>query len=215
MYPPVPRPLPESPTPVTDGNRWDDALGRYSTIYCASTPEAAYGETITRYRERPGLMDRMAAYLEGDPDQEYDFEIPPGEIPADYFASRVLGHAPIDPDTYFVDVDHPDTHALLSNSLPELVLGQGLEGYDRGVLMGPDRRITRNVARHIYELALAESEIQVGGLRYESRYFGDWECWALWEPSPIREAAADPPLDVSPSDIDLRKAADVLSVRLP
>ena len=48
-----------APDPIEDGNRWDDAEGRFATVYCASEAEAAFGEVIARYREQPGLLARI------------------------------------------------------------------------------------------------------------------------------------------------------------
>ena len=84
-------PLPTQDTPVLDGNRWDDPLGKYATLYCASTAEAAFGETIARYREREGLLDRISSFLSDDPDPDYDFDLHPARIPPDYFVDRYLG----------------------------------------------------------------------------------------------------------------------------
>src|SRR3712207_1240931 len=106
--------LPEQDAPVLDGNRWDDPRGEFATLYCATTAEAAFGETIARYREVPGLLDRIDAFLNAAPDADYDFELRPARVPDDYFADRYLGHVAIDPDVRFIDVDHPDTHEALA-----------------------------------------------------------------------------------------------------
>jgi len=65
----APRPAPD---PIEDGNRWDDAEGRFATVYCASDAEAAFGEVIAGYREQPGLLVRIDDFLTQSPDPEYD-----------------------------------------------------------------------------------------------------------------------------------------------
>lgn len=205
--------LPLLDEPVLDGNRWDDPLGEFATLYCASTAVAAFGETIARYREVPGLLDRIDAFLGGEPDGEYDFPLEPGRVPDDYFADRYLGHVAIDPGVRFVDVDHPDTHLALSGPLRQLLRRHRLRGIDRGVVFSPDRRLTRPIARHCWTLAQTPDHRDWAGLRYESRLSPDWECWALWEPSPVRLHSADVHA-VTRANPDLRAAAAQLAVRL-
>lgn len=74
-------PLPEQDEPVLDGNRWDDSLGEFAALYCASSAVAAFAETIARYREVPGLLDRIDAFLSGEPDSDYDFDLEPARVP--------------------------------------------------------------------------------------------------------------------------------------
>lgn len=179
-------PLPEQDEPVLDGNRWDDPRGEFATLYCATTAQAAFGETIARYRETPGLLDRIDAFLNADPDPAYDFALEPGRVPNDYFADRYLGHVAIDPDVRFVDVDHPKTHTALVAPLRPLLRSHRLRVVDRGVVFAADRRLTRPIARHYWTLAQSPDHREWAGLRYESRLREGWECWAVWEPSPVR-----------------------------
>jgi hypothetical protein len=76
--------------------------------------------------------------------------------------------------------------------------------------MTQDRRVTRAVARFLYERYAGYA----AGIRYESRLAGGLECWALWPPAARLLAAADlNPL--SPEDPDLIAAAELLDVALP
>jgi hypothetical protein len=77
--------------------------------------------------------------------------------------------------------------------------------------MGPDRRITRNVAGTCKLLAAGSRS--VGGLRYESRLSGDWECWAVWEPFALDEAAQSA-RPVDRNDPALRAAARKLRMTI-
>jgi hypothetical protein len=134
--------------PVLGGNRWDDPRGSFATLYCASSAEAAFAETIARYREVPGLLERLAAFLTGTPDAEYDFELKPGQVPEDYFDNRYLGHIAVDDDVRFVDVEHPDTHIAARPALRPLLRGYGIRRIDRGTFLHADRRVTRTIARY-------------------------------------------------------------------
>jgi hypothetical protein len=177
--------------PVLGGNRWDDPRGSFATLYCASSAEAAFAETIARYREVPGLLERLAAFLTGTPDAEYDFELKPGQVPEDYFDNRYLGHIAVDDDVRFVDVEHPDTHIAARPALRPLLRGYGIRRIDRGTFLHADRRVTRTIARYYWELAQYPDHHSWRGLRYSSRLAADWECWAVWEPTPLREGIAE------------------------
>ena len=62
-----------------DANVRRIAEGRRQEIaYCTSRAEGAFGEMIARYRERPGLLQRIDAFLTGRPDPEYDPLLSPG-----------------------------------------------------------------------------------------------------------------------------------------
>jgi len=50
----VPQPLPRPAAgAIEDGNRWDDAEGKFATVYCASQAEAAFGEVIAGLPRAP------------------------------------------------------------------------------------------------------------------------------------------------------------------
>ena len=104
---PPPTPLPDAGEPVVGGNRFDDPAGRFTTLYAASSEEAAFGETIAAYRDRDGLLDRIDEFLNAAADPDHDPELRAGVVPPDYFADRYLGRAPVDASVRFVDLDHP------------------------------------------------------------------------------------------------------------
>jgi hypothetical protein len=87
--------------------------------------EGAFGEVIARYRERPGLLQGIDAFLTGRPDPEYDPLLSPGVVPAEFFDRRWLGHVGIDPAVRFVDVDDPSTHAAVDATLRRQLRGYG------------------------------------------------------------------------------------------
>jgi hypothetical protein len=185
----VPQPLPApAPAPIEEGNRWDDAHGRFATVYCASSAEGAFGEVIARYRERPGLLQRIDAFLTGRPDPEYDPLLSPGVVPAEFFDRRWLGHVGIDPAVRFVDVDDPSTHAAVDATLRRQLRGYGVRRIDRSTFLSPDRRATRTIASRYHWLAQTPDHATWRGLRYASRLAADWECWAVWQPSPLLDS---------------------------
>ena len=180
----APLPNPAS-VPIHDGNRWDDAQGNFATVYCASSAEGAFGEVIARYRERPGLLQRIDAFLNQPPDPDYDPLLTPGVVPAEFFDGRWIGHSTVDVDVRFVDVDDPATHAALDPALRRALRDFGVRRIDRGTFLSADRRITRTIASHYHWLAQTPDHASWRGLRYLSRLAPDWECWAIWEPTPL------------------------------
>jgi hypothetical protein len=84
---------------------------------------------------------------------------------------------------------------------------------DRGVVFSPDRRLTRPIARHCWTLAQTADHRDWAGLRYESRLRAGWECWALWEPNPIRLHSSRIRA-VTRTDRDLHVAAGELGVTI-
>jgi hypothetical protein len=212
---PPPEPLPSSDTPVIEGNRWDDAYGKFSSLYAATTAAAAFGETISRYREKADLIAKIDAFLEGPPDPEYNFDTEPGVVPSDYLSNRRIGRCDIPPWALFVDVDHAETHAHATRGLASLLTEIGFKEFDRGVMMSPDRRVTRPVASFYHHLSRTADEMEATcGLRYESRLAGEWECWSLWEPLPLDPTTAELET-VTSSNPDLISAVEKLGLRLP
>jgi hypothetical protein len=185
----VPQPLPApAPEPIEEGNRWDDPDGRFATLYCASSAEGAFGEVIARYRERTGLLDRIDQFLTQRPDPEYDPVLAPGRVPPEFFDRRWLGHTAVDPAMRFVDVEDPSTHAAMDHTLRRRLRGFGVRRIDRSTFLTPDRRVTRTIAARYHWLAQTPDHGTWRGLRYTSRLAADWECWAIWEPSPLLES---------------------------
>jgi hypothetical protein len=156
---PMPRPSPE---PIEDGNRWDDPDGRFATLYCASCAEAAFGEVIAHYRERPGLLDRIDAFLSQSPDADYDPLLSPGAVPAEFFDGRWVGHITIDDAARFVDLDDPATHAAIDVTLRHSLREFGAKRIDRGTFLSSDRRITRTIAGRYHWLAQTPDHGRVG-----------------------------------------------------
>jgi hypothetical protein len=197
---------------VLEGNRWDDPIGVFVTLYCSTSEEGAFGETISVFREVPALLRRIDAFLRGDPDPTFSPELTVGTVPDDYFDGRYIGHAFSEPSALFVDVDDSSTHVALSVLLGRFLTALGYKMLDRGLMLGPDRRITRTVAAVCRDLSKRPPGAR--GLRYESRLRNEWECWALWEPFALLPVPAEvrPVLKDDPA---LRSAARKLRIKLP
>ena len=193
-----------------DGYRWDAPNADFATLYCATRPLGSLVETLAYYRRDADFAAMLHSATDDDePDPEYDFAVARGLVPRSYF-ERVLGQGRLDPKHRFIDVDHPRTHAQLTEELPDLLTRHGVRHFDRGVMMTQDRRITRTVAGHLYSQAAATAT----GIRYASRVHGGLECWALWEhcDEHLTDRESTP---LTPEHPEVKQAAELLELQLP
>jgi hypothetical protein len=147
-----------------DGSRWDAPRADFATLYFATAEVGAFVETLPYYLVDEGFVERMRAETpEEDPDPEFERDFR-RQVTPDYF-KRVLASVTLAGDVKFMDVDHPLTHAQLNRERPDLLEEWDLAGFDRGVVMTQDRRITRTLAGHLR----TRSTSDIVGIRYESR----------------------------------------------
>ncbi len=212
--PPTPERLVDEGVPLLETNRWDDANGEFSTLYAATSPEACFAETLAMFRPTD-VVSRIDAFMDEEPDDGADFELVSGVVPADYIHGRALAHFAVPADRTFIDVDDAKTHAALNAAIPDVPANCGLDRFDRGVLMTQDRRITRRVARHYYDLSQAHDHHACCGIRYESRLDRQYECWAMFVPPLPFDPSQAEVTHLTWSDERLRAAAERLSLTLP
>jgi len=120
------------------GNRFD--IPGVGVLYCASTLEGCFAETLARFRPKLDLAELVAD------EWKAAGHLRPGSVPAGWRHRRTAVEVAVDPGYRFLDVDHLDTHQVLRG---ELALGLAALGYsdlDTGLIRGPDRRVTRLVA---------------------------------------------------------------------
>jgi hypothetical protein len=169
------------------GNRFDSPTGDYRVCYFATTLEACFGETLSRFRPDPGLSAIA--------DEEGFMAL--GEVPADWRHRRLAVHAALSPsDTIpairFLDVEAAQTRSLLRTALGELLAFHGYSDLDVPTVRGADRRITRWIGRWAYEQRDADDRLKFAGIRYLSRLSSEWECWALFEDVALDEQERRP-----------------------
>jgi len=156
------------------GNRFD--IPGVGVLYCASTLEGCFAETLARFRPKLDLVELVAD------EWKAAGHLRPGTVPAGWRHRRTAVEVAVDPGYRFLDVDHLDTHQVLRG---ELALGLAALGYsdlDAGLIRGPDRRVTRLVAAWAHQqMADGDGELyRFAGIRYVSRLSTDWVCWAIF-----------------------------------
>jgi hypothetical protein len=217
------------PEDGTFGNRFDDpgAIAgrptneRFRTIYCTTQRDAAFGETLARFRLSIPLLAQLAniddaqtieAALSGVIDDSDKYR---GVVPTDWRLRRRIGHTLIDPDLRFVDVAAAETVQRLRSTLAPLGQVLNLPDIDLSSLTSSQRAMTQACARMIYEEIDEHGRPLYAGVRYPSRLGEDWECWAVFDDR-IRHAPGWPALScpIVAEDPDLERVASMFHLSI-
>jgi len=78
------------------------------------------------------------------------------------------------------DIFAVETIQRLREGLAPMAVSLGLPDVDVSALTGPERVLTQEIARYIYEQADHAGQPLYSGIRYLSHYNTGWECWALF-----------------------------------
>ena len=202
----------------TFGNRFDDPGAersipeavRFRVIYCATSRAAAFGETIARFR--PDL-ELLAKLEEIEDDEPISPELQGGIVPEEWRLSRRLGVTRLDESLRFVDVDAAQTLQVLRRVLASIAASLGVSDIDLGAIAGPNRRLTQEVARCVYEQRDPTGEPLYAGIRYLSRLNPEWELWAIFADR-IEHSPREVTESIRAEDPDLLEAASLLNLRI-
>lgn len=192
---------PEDAVLRTAGNRFDVPGG--AVLYAATEILACYAETLARFRPTPRIRDLLK--------HEKGFMVA-GGIPQDWRLQRQI--AVIEPRDClpFLDIEHPDTQAHLSEVLAGELVGFGYDdNLDISAVCNMDRRLSRAIALYAYSTTDPTGDFVYSGVRYCSRLNPDWECWAIFDPGRLHlvEQRA-----ILISDPDLEKVAEMWDLRV-
>ncbi len=206
----------------TFGNRFDDPwllLGlplesRFRVIYCATQREAAFGETIARFRLSATTRAALALIDDDEPlDESLSGSVDPlfpehGLLRYDWLHRRRIGHSILQPTARFVDLSHASTLAHLNEQLGPIAALQGVQDIDLSAMTSQARRLTQYAARYVHEQGFA-------GIRYSSRLGQNWECWALFEDR-FAHSIGSPgfPHALVPDDPDLLRIAGMFGISI-
>ena len=162
-------------------HRFDDPLRgpvfdestNYNVIYCSSSLEGSYVETMQ------GLRVGLAT-VAGTELFEPLRSVTDGRVTKRWQSRRSWARGQTFTTGLFVDVSSAETISVLrsESSVAAQALQLGLHDIDVSALTGPHRSFTQFVSRYMFELLP-----DCAGIRYVSR-FGtdrDYECWALFE----------------------------------
>lgn len=139
-------------------NRFDDPLGEFRVVYCASTRIGAFGECLARFRRSLRVIALMAEVVDDEEslDDALDGLVDPsdserGVVPLDWRLVRQVGVSTIRTSLQFADIMHPENVSYLRRALAPLAVREKYPDVDLSTVLGPNRVMTQHCARHIYE----------------------------------------------------------------
>jgi hypothetical protein len=200
----------------TFGNRFDDPGSarnipeweRFRAIYCATTLEGCFGETLAHFRRSFGLLAGVSAIEDDEPVID---EIDRPVIPADWRTGRRMGQTWLSPTLRFVDFAHAETWQLMRPILAPIAARFGLTDVDAAAAMSAHRPLTQAFARYVFE-QLDDGQPRYAGIRYRSRLNLDWECWAVFDCR--MEHTPSPPQAIHPDNPALLAVARLYGLRI-
>lgn len=169
-------PLPVGEVTAADdiAGRWDSPDGTFRTLYCATEAEGALGEKLGDFALKPAAVQRIEAFLDSEPDEEYADDTLAVRLDAEDIESFrwQLARAPAEPGASAIDITHAGTFVAVFPRVAALLLRYGVKAFDRSALLETERNFTRELAG-VYRAA-ATAHLPYGsrracGLRYENR----------------------------------------------
>jgi hypothetical protein len=200
----APDPLTYPPLARMGDGRYDDPLGRVSTLYASEDRVAAYFETLDQFRlDLEALADRNAAVMDR---RSPEFEDPSSTIPAFYF-TRLMVEFGITPGLRCLDVRKPETHTVLRHELALQLSQLGLrKRFVLGDILAHDHRVTQLIARWAIDNAF-------DGIAYSSCHDPSLTCWAIFEGVDLIPLGQPEP--ITTTDPDLLAVARLWDLRIP
>ena len=199
------------PADVIEDRGHFDTLGR--TVYFADSAEVAFAEVLQGFRRTRVAIapDAEAAgvsyeeYLEAvTTEAQNNGRDVPWAVPCDWQMHRSIYRAEMPTQGWWVAIDHPMTHAALTEALAVDLYQLGYRGgaaLHSGLLASDDRALTTTVAEHVRALVLADGSLPLGISFRSKTEVG--RCWAFWN------RRADDGLDPSANDPALREERNV------
>lgn len=161
------------------GNRYDVLGG--GVLYAGTQLEAAYGETLGRFRPSPQIIAKMGGRHE-------DGYMNVGTIAADWRLRRIKMQVTCPGSLPFLDVEDARTVAQLNIELADDLAALGeTNPLDVSDVRGRNRIVTRHIAGWAYAQQDNDGNFVFGGIRYKSK-LGDWECWAIFDGTPVESS---------------------------
>lgn len=216
---PLPGPPVDMSRPLLDGERWEDAFGRFTTVKCSTTSEAAIGRNLARFRRRivdapgRGIFDRIRALLDQpDPGEPEIYE---GKIPPDIFDDLYVLRVPARRDVIFIDLMAPDTLNWIDAAFgPSIRTEMKVDFPGDNLAQYPDRRVTRLLLTLLHQTF---ANTNIVGIRYPGRNGSSSDAFVIWAP-PLRVPLQGDDVRfrwVARWDADLVAAAKSLHLEVP
>jgi hypothetical protein len=174
-------------------NRFD--LPGEQTIYCASSPEGAYGELLGAlkisgpYRARDYLddpgEDDLYALIAGDW-AELGAR-PPGVIDISWLYAHRMYTVTMPPAGWFIEIEHARSITYLGAHIPFSLWERGVTEITVAQTRSADRYLTTELAGALAAAPL-DGEAPSLGIHYYSKHGTEWSCWAVWLRHEVKNA---------------------------
>ena len=129
------------------------AIPRVGVLYMATKLEGCFAETLAPFRPHAAL----AAMVEDE--WRAAGHLRPGTVNAGWRHRRTAVRVHIDRAYEFLDVEELATHQVLTVELAAELDKINCREIDVGAVRGPDRRVTRLIARWAYDAVTIEREM--------------------------------------------------------
>jgi hypothetical protein len=179
------------------GSRFDDPLDQFRVLYLAEQRRGCFVEILASFRPDLQLLARLQAV------RGASGTMPSTIVPADWYASRLVGQLRLEPGQRWLDLRAPETMQALRTEMADTLVRLGLPDLDMSAARGPSRDLTRQIARWAFERGIR-------GLAYRSRFADDLDCWAIFEGAQF--TAIGPPQPIAWDDVDMTAAAALFSL---
>lgn len=160
-----------------EGNRFD--VPGAGVLYAATTAQGALAEVTAPFRLSASVRQLMA---EAGATAE-ELEAP--ALDASWRAPRVIRTIRSRDALPFLDIEAAATHTYLTERARTILISLSVPTLDVATVRGPSRLLTRGLATWIYQAVDDTGDPLYGGIRYLSRLSTDYECWAIFDETPV------------------------------
>lgn len=162
--------------------RWDDQMGQFRTLYTSSSLLGCFLELLAPFRPS-ALLDAALGQIDDDDATVSLYpDAPSGSVGHRWLEDRLYGAA--DQDGRYCFITHSRSIAALQLDYPLARHGLGPSDVDTALLKDArDRKLTRSIARWLYNLQAPEGGELVSGVEFRSRFGDEIAMWAVFERS--------------------------------
>jgi hypothetical protein len=152
---------------IGQGGRFDVVGG--GVLYCATTKTGAYKEVLAPFRPSATTYGISAG----------ESLMAQGSMSSSWREARALAELSLEDPLPFVDVESDATLTHLTAAMAKELNELRIQSLDVSFLRGPNRLLTRAIAKWAYTRVDEEGMPVYGGIRFLSR-FQSHECWAVF-----------------------------------
>lgn len=174
-------------------NRFD--LPGEQTIYCASSPEGAYGELLgalkisgpyraSDYLDDPGEDDLYALIAQ---DWAELGARPPGVIDISWLYAHRMYTVTMPLAGWVIEIEHARSLTYLGAHIPLSLWERGVTEITVAQTRSADRYLTTELAGALAAAPLDGAAPSLG-IHYYSKHGTEWSCWAVWLRNEVKDA---------------------------